>query len=258
MKEILKGLEEIVREAGARLLQNQQAQVHEKEGIGNYVTEQDLSTQRFLYERIGELLPEARFMGEEDETHDPAGEGLTVIIDPIDGTANFIRGAKYSAISVGVVREGKLLMGVVYNPWTDELYRAAAGEGAFLNDRPIRVSDRPLDQGVAVVGFTAYERDLTDRQFRLFRNLFDACQDLRSLGSAALDICGVACGRWEVFTELRLLPWDYAGAWCILQEAGGILTNVEGEDPGFAGATSILAASALCHEAALRCCKRSK
>ena len=258
MKDLLAKLEALVREAGKRLLQQQQAQVYEKEGIGNYVTEQDLATQRFLYEEIGKLLPDAQFMGEEDETHDPAGDGLTVIIDPIDGTANFIRGANYSGISVGIAQGGEPVLGIVYNPWTEELYKAIRGEGAFLNDRPIHVSDKSLNQGVAVVGFTAYERDLADRQFRLFRNLFDSCQDLRSLGSAALDICGVACGRWELFTELRLLPWDYAAAWCILLEAGGILTNVDGENPGFAGATSILAASALCHAPALDCCLRSK
>lgn len=255
METLLNQLEAIVREAGARLLAAENAAVTEKDGIGNFVTDQDIATQQFLYARIGALLPDARFVGEEDDEHGETPDGRCIIIDPIDGTANFIRGSNYSAISVGIVENGVPTHGVVFNPWTNELYRAKQGKGATLNGRSIRVSDKPLAKGIAVVGFTSYARDLNERQFGIFRRLFDACQDLRCLGSAALDICGVACGRWESFTELRLMPWDYAAAQCILQEAGGILTNVDGNDAGFSGETSILAASAACYADVLACCK---
>jgi len=255
MNDLLQQIEAVVREAGARLLAAEDAAVTEKDGIGNFVTDQDIATQKFLYKKLGELLPDARFVGEEDEEHGETPDGRCIIIDPIDGTANFIRGANYSAISVGIVENGVPTHGVVYNPWSAELYRAEKGKGAFLNDRPIRVSDKPLEKGIAVVGFTSYARDLNERQFGIFRRLFDACQDLRCLGSAALDICGVAAGRWESFTELRLMPWDYAAAQCILQEAGGILTTVDGTDAGFSGETSILAASETCYADVLACCR---
>lgn len=256
MEALLAQIESIVREAGQRLLASRDAVVEVKEGIGNFVTDQDVATQQFLYERLGALLPDAVFVGEEDQAKvETSRSGRCIVIDPIDGTANFIRGANYSAISVGLLLDGVPEIGVVFNPWSGELFKAQRGKGAFLNDKPIRVSGNPLSQGIVVIGFTSYARDLNEKQFRMFRGLFDRCQDLRCFGSAALDICGVACGRWEAFVELRLMPWDYAGAMCVLQEAGGILTNAEGNEIGFSGTTSVLAAAKNCYAEALEPCK---
>jgi len=252
MDTLLEKIEQIVTEAGNRLLNAPAPDIFEKEGVGNYVTNQDLDTQKFLYEKLAELLPDAVFVGEEDEASSRVPEkGYCFVIDPIDGTSNFIRKANYSSISVGLLKDGAPEIGIVLNPFTGELYKARRGGGAFLNGRPIRVSEKDFQNGVCVVGFSTYERGGEDRQFKMYQNLFTHCEDLRCLGSAALDICGVACGRWEVFTELILKPWDYAAGLCILTEAGGILTAADGSPVAFQGKSSILAASRKCYAKAL-------
>lgn len=254
MEQLLRDIQTIVRQAGGRLLAAENPVVRPKSGIGNFVTDQDLETQRYLRRELTALVPGVSFMGEEDDTHAPPAGGQCFIVDPIDGTANFIRGANYSAISVALAENGAPVMGVVFNPWSGEMFSAERGRGAWCGDKRIRVSPRPLSEGIVVMGLSSYKRDFNERQFRIFRTFFDRCADMRILGSAALDICGVACGRWEAFAELCLSPWDYAAAMCILSEAGGRLTDADGLPVGFSGETSVLAASAACYPDALACC----
>ncbi len=256
---MLEKIEKIVRRAGGMMLaaQRRGTNVHAKEGIGNYVTDADVAVQRFLQRELKRLLPEAAFVGEEDGGDVYREDGPCFIVDPIDGTTNFIRSLHCSTVSVGLTEGGEPKIGVVYNPYTGELFSAERGKGAFCCGRPIRASGRPLRAAVVSFGATVYNRDLTERMFRTLRGLFDRCEDLRQFGSAANDICQVAAGRMDAFVELRLCPWDYAGAMCVLLEAGGKISTAEGEKPPFGAPSTLLAAGAGCYDEALEVCRRS-
>ncbi len=249
-------IEQIARSAGAMLLDavEQGITVHEKDGIGNFVTDCDEAVQRFLQRELKAVWPEAAFVGEEDGKDACRSQGACFIVDPIDGTTNFIRSLGSSVVSIGLVENGVPKIGVVYNPFSGELFSAERGRGAALNGSPIHVSGRPLKNALVSFGMTSYQRDLTVRMFRTLQALFEHCEDFRSFGSAALDICRVAAGRLDAYLELRLHPWDYAGASCILLEAGGRITTAEGGTLPFDATASVLAANGACYEEALAIC----
>ena len=150
-------------------------------------------------------------------------------MDPIDGTTNFVRDLRQSAISVALARDGAVEYGVVYDLYKDELFSARRGGGAFLNGSPIHVSTRPLSKGVFGMGTAIYKREYLEPTMRLTEQLFRRSCDFRRLGSAALDLCNVACGRTEVFFEYSLCPWDYAAGSLLVCEAGGRICTLEGK-----------------------------
>ena len=248
-------LEALVRTVGQQLLTCKEYGIEEKEGIGNYVTQMDTLLQEQLRCQLAQLLPEAGFQGEEDDASQISG--LRWIVDPIDGTTNFIRGLHYSCVSVALAQDNTPLLGVVYNPYTDQCYSAKIGEGAWCNGISLQVTDRSLARSLVSVGFTAYEREQTDQMFRLFRNLFDNCEDIRCFGSAALDLCAVAAGALDVFVELQLKPWDYAAAACIITEAGGKISDVMGNPLPLEKGSSVLASNDTAYAQALAFCKES-
>lgn len=215
--------------------------IEEKSGAANFVTKYDKEVQKNLQEKLLALLPEAHFVGEEEENHDSIDKGYAFIVDPIDGTTNFIKDLKYSAISVGLLKEGKPYIGVIYNPYLDELFYAAKGKGAFLNGRLIKASALPLAEGIVIFGTSPYYRKLSDLTFSYARRLFDLSLDLRRSGSAALDLCSIAAGRAEVFFEMQLSPWDFAAAAVIIEEAGGYISTLSKEPVCFRKPCSILA-----------------
>lgn len=222
-----------------------------KQGTGNFVTAYDLQVQQLLRERLLALLPDAHFVGEEDDCREDPLHGLAFIVDPIDCTANFIRGLKHSAVSVALACEGRLVISAVYNPYRDELFTAETGHGAFLNDRPIQVSDRPLSEGVFCFGTSPYDASLRTRSMTIASRLMAQMQDLRRFGSAALDLCDVACGRVELGFECILQPWDYAGGALLVQEAGGQVTQLDGSPITLDRPCSILSGNARAHAAFL-------
>lgn len=246
----------LVCKAGKKLLTGEGRAVTEKEGIGNYVTELDKALQEQLREELSALLPEAGFQGEEGGKTQTTG--LRWIVDPIDGTTNFIRGLHYSCVSVALAQDNTPLVGVVYNPYLDLCYSAEKGKGAFCNGTPLSVSANTIDRSLVSVGFTAYERDMTDRMFRLFRGLFDHCEDIRSFGSAALDLCAVGAGAVDVFVELQLHPWDYAAAACIITEAGGRISDLNGDPLPLSRSSGVLAADKAAYEKVLEICRETK
>lgn len=222
---IVEKISEIVREAGAMMLDGGGFDVHIKSGYCDLVTDRDVKIQRFLIEKLSEALPGASFLAEEEGVGaDP--EGFCFVIDPIDGTANFVAGYNCSAVSVGLCRDGVPVAGVVYNPYAGELFSAAAGEGAYLNGKPIRVSDKPLRASVCAVGLSCYDRNLAPKTFALAQELFSRCVDIRRSGSAAVDLCNVACGRAALMYELMLAPWDICAARVIITEAGGVFSYI--------------------------------
>ncbi|MEA4965975.1 MAG: inositol monophosphatase family protein [Oscillospiraceae bacterium] len=239
---MLEPIIQAVREEGALMLQAHAIQVEEKTSAKDLVTNYDRLVQRHLEEKLRRLVPEAGFLGEEGlQKRASRQDGPYFVIDPIDGTMNFSRGYRRSCISVALARGACAELGVVYDPYLDELFSAQRGGGACLNGRPIGVSDRPLSRAIVMFGTTPYDRMRTEETFRLGRALFDRSLDLRRSGSAAIDLCAVAAGRAEVFYEWMLSPWDYAAAGLILEEAGGIVETVTGGTISMTEKSSVLA-----------------
>ena len=238
----------VVRQAGEmiRCAHNISEDTVEKNGPSDLVTKYDIAVQKFLRRELLRLMPEADFLGEEGE-QEALTSDWTFIVDPIDGTTNFVRNLGYSNISVALAHNGKSEYGVVYNPFRDELYAARRGAGATLNGQRIHVTDYPPERGLVTFGSTIYDRELTDASFRLMRQLYDRTADFRRLASAALDFCQVAAGRLEIFFECRLRPWDVAAGVLILQEAGGTVTTLEGKEVDVMHNTSIFATNGVCH-----------
>ncbi|MBQ9910007.1 MAG: inositol monophosphatase [Lachnospiraceae bacterium] len=226
---LIEEISRVVRQCGEWMLKADRTKAHTqtKEGHGNFVTVYDKQNQEYCREEFRKILPEAVFVGEEEDIHAQIKNGLAFIVDPIDGTANFIRDYKESCVSVALLRDAKPWLGVVYNPYLDELFTAERGHGAFLNGAPIRVSGNTIENALVLFGTTPYDTGLADKTFDIAKKLFIASTDIRRSGSAALDICDVACGRADLFFELRLSPWDHAAASVILTEAGGKLTQCD-------------------------------
>ncbi len=260
-KEIQEKIIEAVTEAGRGLLSANDIENHMKvkPGDANFATVWDVETQRVLCGRLHEIIPEARFIAEED-TGDGVekivvGENEVVfIVDPIDGTTNFIHGLSHSAVCVAVAVGGTPVFGCVYNPFVDELFYAASGEGAFLKkggvETALSVSDRGLGDALSAFGTTPYERKYADVTFALAKKLFLSCREVRREGSAALDICYVAAGRYDVYFELLISPWDFAAAQVILTEAGGIISRLDGGKIDAREMTSVLATNRAARDAA--------
>ena len=241
---MLKKITEIVKEAGKIVLSahNQENTITAKEGKKNFVTKYDVAVQEFLFRELGKDFPDAQFIGEEGE-NDISTNGLRFIIDPIDGTTNFMQDYRCSCISIGLCKGNDVIAGVVYNPYTDELFSAEKGKGAYLNGNKIKVSERPLSDGLALFGTSPYHPENTDETFSLLRKVFDFSRDIRRSGSAAYDICMIACGRCEVFFEKSLQPWDIAAGTLILKEAGGIALNYQGKEISFSTPNDVVFAN---------------
>lgn len=225
--DILK-LVDIVKETKSLLLNNDEASQVMEKGTADYVTQVDLHVQEYMRHRLGREWPEIQFMGEEKDNSDLDFAGALWILDPVDGTTNLIHDFQCSAVSLGLCDQGEIVCGVIYNPFTDEVFYAAKGEGAYLNGKPIHVTDvSEIGKSLISFGTTPYEKNYADRNFALFKKVFMDCQDLRRMGSAALDLAYVACGRHEAFFEQNLKPWDFAAGTIIVKEAGGTVTDFE-------------------------------
>ena len=204
-----------------------EGKVEEKSSPRDLVTAYDKAVEEYLVGALGHAFPEAAFLGEEGHGAYQK-EGLLFVIDPIDGTANFVRGLGQSAISVALAENGEVILGVVYNPYREEYYEAAKGLGARLNGAPISVSKEGFGGGLCLFGSAPYDEEYHEMTVTGVWRALKAGADVRRLGSAALDLCLVARGAAEAFFEAILRPWDYAAASLIVTEAGGRVTDREG------------------------------
>lgn len=222
---------EKVRQAGQKIRHaDPKDGMKEKEGAFNFVTKYDTMVQEFLIRELGALLPEAGFVGEEgDCKKEKLSEGYVFIIDPIDGTTNFICGFPCSAISVALAVQGEVQFGIVYNPFREELFSAFRGKGAFLNGKRLTLSETKLEDGVACMDISPYNFELRDQTMEMAKKISYHCMDLRDIGSAALSICYIAAGRCNAYYSLKLCVWDYAAAALVLEEAGGRILKKDGE-----------------------------
>lgn len=237
----------IVQQAGQMMLSAHDFQVIEKEGIGNFVTTYDLKIQQFLQEHLLNILPDAQFIGEEEKTSKNASQGWAFIVDPIDGTSNFVHGFHASVVSVGLIHDGSPVAGIVYNPFRDETFSAQVGHGATLNHKPIHVSNRSMKQGIFCFGTSPYQQDLRIQSMVIANRLMNEMQDLRRSGSAAIDLCDVACGRADLAFECILQPWDYAASALIITEAGGCISQLDGNAITFDRPCSIVCGNKITH-----------
>ena len=215
--------------------------VDTKEGRANFVTEYDTLVQERLRTGLLEIMPDAHFVGEEGTTQAFSPTGKFFIVDPIDGTTNFIKDYHLSSISVALVVDGEAELGVVYNPYTDEMFTAQRGRGAFCNGKRLHVSSDSLENAVVVFGTAPYNEELKEKTFKLAHAYFRKAMDVRRSGSAALDLCSIAAGRAELFFELILSPWDYAAGGLIVKEAGGIVGDLDGNELAYDRKCSVLA-----------------
>lgn len=213
--------------AEARRGQGTAMQVRTKSSAIDLVTEYDQKAQSIIVEYLRARYPDHGFLSEENV--DEAGAGaFQWVIDPIDGTTNYAHGSPIFAISIGLVHRLQPLIGVVYAPCMNERFVAVRGHGAWLNDKPIRVSaHKKLSESVLATGFS-YSGDLTEQNLKHFGRLIRRCRAIRRLGSAALDMCWVAMGRFDGYWELDLKPWDVAAGWLMVEQAGGRISDFGG------------------------------
>lgn len=203
--------------------------VEDKGSAVNLVTKYDKMIQDFLFSELEKIVPDCKFLGEEGDGNKELTDGYCFIIDPIDGTTNFIKNFQHSAISVGLAKDKEMIIGVVLDPDLDNLFYAEKGKGAFLNGKPIHCSDCDLSQSLVLFGTCPYEHELAHQTFELTEKVFYKSIEVRRGGSAALDICYVASGKADLYYEMILRPWDWAGASLILSEAGGYAATFEKE-----------------------------
>ena len=209
------------------LIKNREMASHVKEkGVSDYVTQVDIAVQNFLKEKLFILEPDIQFLGEETGFQEIKADSFW-ILDPIDGTTNLIHNYQHSAVSLALCHQEEIVMGIVYDPFHEEIFSAIKGKGAFLNGYPIHVSNSEKLSDT-IIGLGTAKREAADENFSRFCRVFKQCQDVRRIGSAALELAYTACGRQGGYFEIYLNPWDYAAGMLLIQEAGGNITDFIG------------------------------
>jgi myo-inositol-1(or 4)-monophosphatase len=238
-------------EKAARVLRRDFGEVEQlqvsRKGPADFVSAADLRADQILREELQKARPGYGMVSEEQD-EDVPGDGIhRWVVDPLDGTTNFLHGIPHWAISIGLVREEEAVAGVVYDPVKDELYWAEKGQGAWLNDRRLRVSGRRrLDEALLATGLAFKGRDKGESSLAELDRAMSETAGVRRFGSAALDLAYVAAGRYEGFWERNLGPWDVAAGIVLVREAGGFVSEIEGAGRPESG-RSVLAANDLLH-----------
>ncbi len=197
----------------------------ETKGLHNYVTHVDTTAEKRIVKALEQLLPEAGFIVEEESIRKEGGD-YRWVVDPLDGTTNFIHGLPCFSVSVALMHRDEVVIGVVYEINLDECFYAWKGGGTYLNETPVHVSDAgSLDDSLLATGFPYYDYSLIDKYMQLFTWCLRHTHGVRRIGSAAVDLAYVACGRFEAFFEYSLSPWDVAAGSLIVKEAGGMVTD---------------------------------
>lgn len=233
---------ELVRETRKLIFGELEAAQVTVKGAADYVTNVDFAVQNFLKKELEKLFPEILMIAEEKENHNLSPDGKYWILDPIDGTTNLIHRYGLSAVSLALYEQGEITFGAVYNPFNEELFYAAKGCGAWMNHQRIR-TDESVGLADAVISFGScpYEKERARDFFPLYLRIFEKCADYRRTGSAALDLCYVACGRQHGYLEQNLKPWDYSAGSLILREAGGKVHRWSGEELPYLKSADLLA-----------------
>lgn len=263
IEKLLEAAKEAAYEAGEIQLSflGKKKHVEYKSNEFDLVTEADKQSEEKILSILNTYYPEHDILGEETGCHKEHNSKYLWVVDPLDGTTNFTHNFPHFAVSIGLIKKGKIILGVVFDACKNELFWAAEGMGAYLNSEPIRVSKiDKLRNALLATGFPPGKTEITEENFIYFKEFIDKAQALRRPGAAALDLCYVACGRMDGFWELSLSPWDVTAGTCIVREAGGKVTNFDSEDfDPYAG--NILATNKFLHNSikeVLHSCKNKK
>jgi myo-inositol-1(or 4)-monophosphatase len=223
--EAARGAARVIRDATA----GRETLVWESKGQSDFVSEVDKASEHEITATINRRLPGASVLGEELTPNAVAGKGIVIIADPLDGTTNFLHGYPEYAVSIAVARDGEACAGVVLNVARDEEFTARRGGGAFLNGRRMRVSSlREPARALIGTGFPFKTLEMLPLYVEQFSLVMRGTAGIRRAGSAALDLSNVACGRFDAFWELVLAPWDVAAGLLMVREAGGIISDLDG------------------------------
>jgi myo-inositol-1(or 4)-monophosphatase len=262
--ELLTSSIEFAKEAGQLIRENihQRNSIKQKLNHADLVTEVDQLCEDLLRERIKTLYPDHWILSEEANGQENPFEiikqkksGIGWVIDPVDGTTNFIHRIPHFAVSIGIVQDGVLTVGVVYNPITNDLYYAVKGEGAFYNKTPIRVSnENEIEEAVLATGYPSKEWKENSAVVKQIDALTGKCRSIRLLGASSLDLCFVAKGLLSGFWHDELNPWDTAAGLLILREAGGKVTTRCGE-PFHLEDRTLVASNGFIHDSFLKLLK---
>eukprot|EP00761_Pharyngomonas_kirbyi_P010531 gb/GECH01010551.1/.p1 GENE.gb/GECH01010551.1/~~gb/GECH01010551.1/.p1 ORF type:complete len:284 (+),score=53.09 gb/GECH01010551.1/:1-852(+) len=262
MQRLRAATEKAAKAAGALLNDSWQLEAAdkdvEKKSAKDLVTALDMKCEKLLVAQLQAALPGSAVLGEEGGVRGDTDAEYRWIVDPLDGTTNFAHGHPLFSVSIGLEQRGVgIVLGVVYIPVVDECFSGIRGGGAFLNDKPIRCSDtESLSESLIATGFPhdRSSRSSLGTNLPFFQAMLMEARAVRRNGSAAVDMCFVACGRQDLYWELTLSPWDVAGAWVIVEEAGGKVTNVRGDELSLdapTGGVAVLASNNRLHEATL-------
>jgi len=233
MQQLIAPTSELIRTVG-QFLGKELGKVNQTEietkALNSLVSYVDKAAEQQLVEGCSQILPEAGFITEEDTIIDSAEKEWRWIIDPLDGTTNFLHQLPFFSISVALQHHQKTVMGFVYEVNQDELFYAWKGGGAWLNEKAIQVTPTlSMADSLIATGFPYYDFDKTTAYLKMLEQVMKGTRGVRRLGSAALDLAYTACGRFDAYFEYSLAPWDVAAGAFLVQEAGGIVTDFEGE-----------------------------
>ncbi|HRD01887.1 MAG TPA: inositol monophosphatase family protein [Candidatus Saccharicenans sp.] len=247
----LKAAVKAARQAGDFLLAGlHQAKKVDFKGEIDLVTAFDRKSEEMIFNELSSLFPDHNFLAEENIRRDNHSD-FSWIVDPLDGTTNFAHGLPIFCVSIALTCREEVIAGVVYDPNRREMFTAIKGEGAYLNDRPVRVSlTTELDKSLLATGFPYDVRTSPDNNLNYFSHFALSAQAIRRCGSAALDLCYTAGGRFDGFWEIKLKPWDLAAGSLFVREAGGKTTDLFGREFNL-NSPDIVASNGLIHQAML-------
>lgn len=230
----------------------------QEKGRGDFVSVIDQQSEQIIRQILQDKFPEHDILGEEFGGLSVAESDYQWIIDPLDGTANFVHGLPHFAISIALLKKGQLEIGLIYNPITDEMFSAARGEGAFCNGQRIRANgQRDSHKAMIATGFPFKTPEQMTQQFAYCQSVLEDFSDLRRLGAAALDLCYVACGRQDGYFESGIKPWDIAAGILIAQEAGCLVSDY-GDEKAMLDTETIVCANAYLHPILMKALRRAR
>jgi myo-inositol-1(or 4)-monophosphatase len=239
----------IVLEAGKLFSDDKAANAITEKGAADFVTAVDFASQNFIKSELEKYYPKASLLSEEGDHDSFVPQEYTFVLDPVDGTTNLIHRYRQSAVSLGLLHNGKPYAGVVYNPFTNELFWAEKGKGAYFNGKPMHVSPQSdFSKCMITIGTMPYYKEYADKNFDLFKRIYLDAVDIRRTGSSALDLCYTADGRTEAFFERGLKAWDFSAGAIILTEAGGIITDWNGQELDFYSQQNVVASNGCVHD----------
>lgn len=250
-------IQNIIKEAGETILEIQKGdmQTHEK-GCNDVLTIADTTSEKMIINAISEMFPDDGFIAEEGSSKE-SKSGYTWVIDPLDGTMNFSRNMSYYAVSIGYLKDGKPYGGAVYIPKLKELFVCEKDKGAYLNGKRIHVSTNNLDKSLAVIGFNNRQEDFRKLHCNIHNNLLDNIMNVEKIFSTVIGLCYVACGRIEIHCELNCFLWDVMPSCLMIEEAGGKITQINGENINFTQVEKqcVVGSNGLAHDKILKLLK---